>query len=117
MCTERAVLNWLTEDERPLVEEQLQRSMMALNPLHDLALEDFIKERRLQAQQELVSMCNDLRDAIWAKQLEVINLLPSRWDNVFDLDFSEEQKKLDELKTLTERIHNDTVIIEKLEEK
>ena len=82
-----------------------------------LPLRDFVKERRLQAQQSIVEMCNDLRETIWVKQLDVINLLKYResWDDAFELEFTEEQKMLDEIKTLTERIRSDTVLIEAME--
>lgn len=83
----------------------------------ELPLEDFVRERRLQAQQSLVETCKDIRHVLWKKQIAVIDLFKYRgnWDDAFDLDFNEEQKMLDELKTLTERIRSDTVLIEAME--
>lgn len=83
----------------------------------EMPLEDFIKERRLQAQQSLVEMCKDLRHVLWKKEITVIDLLKykSDWGAAFELEYTEEQKILDEIKTLTERIRSDTVLIEAME--
>lgn len=77
-------------------------------------LEEFVKERRLKTQQELVAKFTDLWDAAMKQQLEAIRLI-GKWGQSFELDFSDQQKLLDEAKELLAQIQSDTTLIEKME--
>lgn len=80
----------------------------------ELPLEDFVRERQLENSRALVRKLTDLWDAAMKQQLEAIRLI-GKWGQSFELDFSDQQRLLDEAKELLAQIQSDTTLIEKME--